>query len=145
VRVTVSGVHPDDELMDAAAVLAGKLAAGPALALGRTRRLMRQAFGTSLPQQLDAEASSIASMGVSEDARRLIAAFASRSFRVRPSLGRPGLSGIRRSGQVRVGPHRPRASTVPDLRRPVRGASLVDRKAGCARPREHMTAHRTTR
>jgi 2-(1,2-epoxy-1,2-dihydrophenyl)acetyl-CoA isomerase len=74
----VTRVEPDDEVLDAAVRLASRLAAGPASALGRTRRLVRQAQSASLADHLDAEASSIASMVTSEDARGLIAAFAGR-------------------------------------------------------------------
>jgi 2-(1,2-epoxy-1,2-dihydrophenyl)acetyl-CoA isomerase len=74
----VTAVHPDDQVLDAGRVLAQKLASGPALALGKTRRLVRDAADRTLDEHLDHEAPSIASLVTSPEAEALVQRFASR-------------------------------------------------------------------
>jgi 2-(1,2-epoxy-1,2-dihydrophenyl)acetyl-CoA isomerase len=74
----ITAVHPDDAVLDAARALALKLAAGPAAALGKTRRLVRDAFDHTLDEHLDAEAASIAHFVMTEEAQSLVRAFANR-------------------------------------------------------------------
>ena len=58
-----------------AAALAATLAAGPTLAYGAVRRMLRQSFETGLSDQLSAEKDSIVAASRSEDAQEGIAAF----------------------------------------------------------------------
>lgn len=72
----ISEVVADDELMDAARGLAGKLAAGPTRAYGAVKRLVADSLDSSLDCQLDRETRAIADLAnYSEDARTGIAAF----------------------------------------------------------------------
>jgi len=74
----VTALHPDDAVLAAGRTLALKLAAGPAQALGNTRRLVRSAFDHTLDEHLDAEAETIAEMVLTAEAQALVKAFASR-------------------------------------------------------------------
>lgn len=75
----VSAVHPDDQALAEGLALAHRLADSPAaVALGQTRRLVRDGSGRTLAVQLDHEAASIASHVTSPQAQSLIAAFAGR-------------------------------------------------------------------
>ena len=74
----VTAVHPDDEVLEAARALAKKLAAGPAEALGRTRRLVLDAADRTLDEHLDAEAESITHLVGTDAAQSLVKAFANR-------------------------------------------------------------------
>jgi 2-(1,2-epoxy-1,2-dihydrophenyl)acetyl-CoA isomerase len=58
-----------------ATALAAKLAAGPTLAYGAVRRMLRQSGETGLSDQLDAEKESIIAAARSDDAAEGIAAF----------------------------------------------------------------------
>jgi 2-(1,2-epoxy-1,2-dihydrophenyl)acetyl-CoA isomerase len=74
----ITAVHADDEVLAAAQGLAAKLAAGPGLALGQTRRLVRDAATRTLDEHLDAESAGISGLVTSDDAQRLVQAFAGR-------------------------------------------------------------------
>lgn len=74
----VTAVHPDDEVLEAAKALAARLAKGPSTALGQTRRLVRDAHAGPLDEHLDAESAGISGLVGTEDAQRLVQAFASR-------------------------------------------------------------------
>jgi 2-(1,2-epoxy-1,2-dihydrophenyl)acetyl-CoA isomerase len=74
----VTTVHPDETVLAAGRTLAQKLAAGPADALGATRRLVRDAVDRTLDEHLDAEAKSITAMVTTDEAQALVRAFANR-------------------------------------------------------------------
>ncbi|MFT3663878.1 enoyl-CoA hydratase/isomerase family protein [Piscinibacter sp.] len=71
----VNRVLPAAELDDAVRQLAERLAAGPTVALGHMRRLMRASFDRSLAEQLAAEAAAFDACARSEDMPRGIEAF----------------------------------------------------------------------
>ena len=71
----VSRLVPSDAVETEAAALATTLAAGPTLAYGAVRRMLRQSFETGLSDQLSAEKDSIVAASRSEDAQEGIAAF----------------------------------------------------------------------
>jgi 2-(1,2-epoxy-1,2-dihydrophenyl)acetyl-CoA isomerase len=76
VRIGIaSRVVPDAALMDEAGALARKLAAGPTLAYGRVKALLRTSFDESLETQMEHESQAISAMGRSADSREGIAAF----------------------------------------------------------------------
>nr|BFE58356.1 enoyl-CoA hydratase-related protein [Dactylosporangium thailandense] len=75
----VTGVCPDDQVTESARRIALRMALGPVPALGRTRRLLRDASGRSLAEQLDVEAASIAEASMSPAADARLAAFAGKS------------------------------------------------------------------
>lgn len=62
--------------------LARRLAAGPTLAYGRMKRLMRQSFETDLPTQLDAERENFKVSTQTEDFKEAVKAF----FAKRPAV-----------------------------------------------------------
>ena len=68
-------VTEDGELMDEARALAAKMAGGPTLGLGLTKRLMQGAAGRSLDAQLDAERDAQAKAGRSADYAEGVTAF----------------------------------------------------------------------
>lgn len=75
----VSEVHPEDEVLAAGRALAERLAASPAaVALGGTRRLVRDSADRTLQAHLEVEAETIAGMVVTEEAQALVRAFAAR-------------------------------------------------------------------
>ena len=63
----VNRVVPGEQLVEQAEALARRLAAGPALAVARTKRLLRAAMDHDLPTQLQAEADSMAACAASAD------------------------------------------------------------------------------
>jgi 2-(1,2-epoxy-1,2-dihydrophenyl)acetyl-CoA isomerase len=65
----------DNELRAESMVLASKLAAGPSLAYGRTRALIRDAWDNTLETHMRLETEAIAEMARSDDAREGIRAF----------------------------------------------------------------------
>lgn len=71
----VSRVVPDDQLSSEADALARRLADGPSLTLGATRRLLHDSFARSLPDQLDEEQRALRESGNRADGREGIAAF----------------------------------------------------------------------
>ncbi len=71
----VNRVLPAAELDAAAQALAERLAAGPTVAYGHMRRLMRGSAGRSLPEQLAAEAASFDACAHTQDMREGIEAF----------------------------------------------------------------------
>jgi 2-(1,2-epoxy-1,2-dihydrophenyl)acetyl-CoA isomerase len=68
-------VVDDERLLPEARALAERLAAGPTLALGLTKRAIRGAFGRTLPEQLDLERDLQRAAGRSDDYREGVAAF----------------------------------------------------------------------
>ena len=75
----VNRVVPAAELDAATTALAQRLAAGPTLAIGRTKRLLRQSFDYDLPTQLDLERDNFrASTGTADFGEALNAFFAKR-------------------------------------------------------------------
>ena len=71
----INRVVPDDELMDEARKLAGKLSAGPTLAYGTTKRLLNESLSSTLETQMEYEARGIADASVSADGREGVSAF----------------------------------------------------------------------
>jgi 2-(1,2-epoxy-1,2-dihydrophenyl)acetyl-CoA isomerase len=71
----VTSVVADGELKAEAMALAGRLAAGPSLALGRARTLVRDAWDNTLETHMRLETETIAEMARSDDAREGIRAF----------------------------------------------------------------------
>ena len=80
----VNRVLPADRLPAEAMALAQRLAAGPTVALGQLRRLLRGSLERDLPAQLDAEAAAFQACAASADFRIGVDAFFSRS---RPQFG----------------------------------------------------------
>ncbi|RYX93504.1 MAG: enoyl-CoA hydratase [Comamonadaceae bacterium] len=75
----VNRVVPAADLERETLALAQRLAAGPTLAYGRLKRLMRQSFETGLPAQLDAERENFkASTGTADFSEALAAFFGKR-------------------------------------------------------------------
>jgi 2-(1,2-epoxy-1,2-dihydrophenyl)acetyl-CoA isomerase len=74
----VTRVVPRAELEAEAQALAARLAAGPTIALARIRRLLRDSWGATLEQQLDAERASMKVCGGTADAREGVRAFVER-------------------------------------------------------------------
>jgi 2-(1,2-epoxy-1,2-dihydrophenyl)acetyl-CoA isomerase len=80
----VSRVVPADRIDATVADLASRLATGPALALGNTKRLVRASLDRTLSEQLDAEAASFAACAASDDfSEGLDAFFAKRPAKFR--------------------------------------------------------------
>lgn len=71
----VTELAPADEVEERARQLAQRLAAGPTLAFGRMKRLLRDSWTSDLPGQLSAETIQMAEAGASDDAAEGIAAF----------------------------------------------------------------------
>lgn len=71
----VNRILPTAELDAATAAMAERLAAGPTVAYGAMKRLMRQSMERSLPEQLDAEQQAFARCAATSDFREGIAAF----------------------------------------------------------------------
>jgi 2-(1,2-epoxy-1,2-dihydrophenyl)acetyl-CoA isomerase len=74
----VTRTVPAADLASEAEALATRLAAGPTVALAAMRRLLRESWGATLEQQLDAESAAITRSARSADAREGITAFAAR-------------------------------------------------------------------
>jgi 2-(1,2-epoxy-1,2-dihydrophenyl)acetyl-CoA isomerase len=75
----VSRVVPAAALEDEARSLAARLASGPTRAYGEIRRLLRDSWSATLPEQLHAETEALARTAASADAGRGIAAFRAKS------------------------------------------------------------------
>ncbi len=71
----VTELVPADEVEERARQLARRLAAGPTLAFGRMKRLLRDSWTNDLSGQLSAETTQMAEAGASADAAEGIAAF----------------------------------------------------------------------
>ncbi|RYF82428.1 MAG: enoyl-CoA hydratase [Comamonadaceae bacterium] len=71
----VNRVLPADALADEAMALAQRLAAGPTVALGQLRRLMRGSFDRDLPAQLEAESQAFRHCAASADFKTGVDAF----------------------------------------------------------------------
>ena len=78
----VNRVVPLDKLQDETLALANRLAAGPTLAYGRMKRLLRQSFDTDLPTQLNAERDNFKASTQTDDFQGALKAF----FAKRPAL-----------------------------------------------------------
>jgi 2-(1,2-epoxy-1,2-dihydrophenyl)acetyl-CoA isomerase len=74
----VNRVVPDAELAAEAAKLAGMLAAGPTLSFGFVKRLLNEAFTTTLETQMEQEARGIADMSKTADAVEGVKSFLER-------------------------------------------------------------------
>lgn len=74
----VTDVVPADELLARARESAARLAAGPSLALGRTRALLRGSFDVTLAEHMAAEAEHMEACGATADAKEGVAAFIAR-------------------------------------------------------------------
>jgi len=74
----VSEIVDGSQLHDRAEETTLRLAAGPTRALGSMRRLLRQAWTTPLPQQLDDEVRAMAEVCATTDAAEGVAAFAAK-------------------------------------------------------------------
>lgn len=70
----VDRVVPDDQLQDQAVALARRLAAGPTVAYGETKRLFMKAGAAQLEAQLEDEALTLARVSTTHDAQEGIAA-----------------------------------------------------------------------
>ncbi|HWU21791.1 MAG TPA: enoyl-CoA hydratase-related protein [Nocardioides sp.] len=71
----VAEVLPADDVEARARALARRLADGPTRAYGAMRRLLRESWDRSLPDQLDAEVEALATSAGTDDARGAIDAF----------------------------------------------------------------------
>lgn len=71
----INRVCDDDQLMDQALALAGRLAEGPTLALAATRRLMWESPNNSFEQQIDLERQTQKASGRTEDFIEGVSAF----------------------------------------------------------------------
>jgi 2-(1,2-epoxy-1,2-dihydrophenyl)acetyl-CoA isomerase len=71
----VTSVVPDGSVQEQAAALARRLAAGPTLALGATKRLLHQGWNESLETQMMEETQAISTMAGSADGQEGIRAF----------------------------------------------------------------------
>lgn len=80
----VSRVVPDDQLASEAEALTRRVADGPTLTLGATRRLLHLSFARSLPEQLDEEQRLLREAGNRADGREGIVAFLEKR---RPTFG----------------------------------------------------------
>ena len=74
----VTRVLRDEDVLEDGKQLARTLAAGPAIALGRTRRLVRDGVDSPLAEHLDAEAAAITYLVTTDEAQALVRAFANR-------------------------------------------------------------------
>ena len=74
----VAEVVPADELGQRARSLADRLAAGPTVAYGLQRRLLRDSWGSTLSDHLRAESEAVARSGNTRDAHAAIMAFTER-------------------------------------------------------------------
>jgi 2-(1,2-epoxy-1,2-dihydrophenyl)acetyl-CoA isomerase len=75
----VSRVVPADVLQEQAESIARRLAGGPTRAYGEIRKLLRDSWSSTLPDQLSAESAAIARTADTADASRAIAAFLAKS------------------------------------------------------------------
>ena len=74
----VNRVVPDAELAGEAAKLAGMLAAGPTQSFGSVKKLLNEAFTTTLETQMEQEARGIADMSKTADAAEGVKSFLER-------------------------------------------------------------------
>lgn len=75
----VNRVLPPEAVAEAAMGMAQRLAAGPTVALGQLRRLMRASFDRTLAEQLDAESAAFQVCAQTEDFRTGVDAFFARA------------------------------------------------------------------
>ncbi len=71
----VTSIAPDDSMLAQAEALAKRLALGPTLAFGTTKRLLHQGWNESLETQMTYETQAISAMAASSDGQEGIAAF----------------------------------------------------------------------
>lgn len=74
----VTEVVPADRAHERGVAITRQLADGPTRAFGQMRRLLRQSWDRSLPEQLHAEIESLARTGATTDARNAVQAFLAR-------------------------------------------------------------------
>jgi 2-(1,2-epoxy-1,2-dihydrophenyl)acetyl-CoA isomerase len=75
----VTRVVPADELQDQALDVVRKLAQGPTRAYGEIRRLLRDSWTATLPEQLAAETEAISRTGATGDASGAVSSFLART------------------------------------------------------------------
>lgn len=83
----INRAAPDDKLASEAAGIAARLADGPTLAYGATKRLFHQSFSNTLESQMEYEAQSIAALSETPDFREAVTAFGEKR--------KPAFKGIR--------------------------------------------------
>lgn len=71
----INAVHPDDEVVDAARVLAARLASGPVNAFGGAKRLLLEGAHSALGESMEREALAIAAQSQHPEAVEGISAF----------------------------------------------------------------------
>ena len=71
----INRIVPADTLQEETQALANRLAAGPTLAYGRLKRLLRQSFETDLATQLDAERDNFTASSKTADFKEALVAF----------------------------------------------------------------------
>jgi len=71
----ITSIEPDDSVLARAEALAHRLAIGPTLAFGATKRLMHQGWNESLETQMTYETQAISTMVATADGKEGIAAF----------------------------------------------------------------------
>ncbi len=71
----INAVHPDDEVLDNARLLAAKLAKGPANAFGGAKRLLVEGANSALGEAMERESTSIANQALHPEAVEGIDAF----------------------------------------------------------------------
>jgi 2-(1,2-epoxy-1,2-dihydrophenyl)acetyl-CoA isomerase len=74
----VSEVVPAEDVRSRAIAFAEQLAAGPTVAFGRMRQLLRESWDNGVAEQLDRETENIVLTGRTADAREAVAAFLDR-------------------------------------------------------------------
>jgi 2-(1,2-epoxy-1,2-dihydrophenyl)acetyl-CoA isomerase len=74
----VTRLVPAEQLEAQARAVAQRIAAGPAVAFGQMRRLLRESGGATLDQQLAAETEAMIACGETADAREGVTAFLER-------------------------------------------------------------------
>ena len=74
----VNWIVPEQSLETEALAIAGRLAAGPSIAIGNIKRLMRASFDNALPQQLDCERKAFLACAATSDFKEGVSAFLER-------------------------------------------------------------------
>jgi 2-(1,2-epoxy-1,2-dihydrophenyl)acetyl-CoA isomerase len=74
----VNWIVPEQSLETEALAIAGRLAAGPSIAIGNIKRLMRASFDNALPQQLDCEREAFLACAATSDFKEGVSAFLER-------------------------------------------------------------------
>jgi 2-(1,2-epoxy-1,2-dihydrophenyl)acetyl-CoA isomerase len=74
----VNWIVPEQSLESEAMAVAGRLAAGPTIAIGNIKKLMRASFDNALPQQLDSERDAFLACAATSDFKEGVSAFLER-------------------------------------------------------------------